>query len=97
MHSYKWVIRAFIALCFTLQSFSISHATSFGDAPHNHDGIECEITLTAADEDFTLPVPVLENSVESFTSITSYNPTIQNTFSVYLSRSPPQRGPPTLF
>lgn len=95
--AYKWIIRALIALCFAAQSYSLSHATSFGDAPHNHDGIECEITLVTANEDVSLPTPTLENKVEGYTVATPYKRTIQRPYLAFSSRAPPPRGPPTLF
>lgn len=94
---YQWVIRAFFALCFAAQSFSLSHATSFGDAPHSHDGIECEITLVTANEDVSLPVPIIETKVEGYTAAPLYKLTVQRPYLAFSSRARPPRGPPTLF
>jgi len=97
LFSYQWVIGAFIALFFALQSYSLSHASSFGDAPHEHDGIACDITLIAPDEDLNLPTESPEYIFELFGLPEQYSFHVPGTFDTFLTRGPPPRGPPTLF
>jgi len=95
--SYQWLIGAFIALFFTLQSYSLSHASSFGDVPHDHDGIACDITVIAPDEDISLPVETPDYIIEAFKIPAHYNFHVPGRFETFLTRGPPPRGPPTLF
>ena len=73
MFSYRWLVGTFIVLFIALQSFSLSHATSFGEAPHDHDGIACELTVITSDEDLTLPVDTPQNTVQVFSFPENYN------------------------
>jgi len=93
--AYRWIIGVFIALFISLQSYSLSHANTYGDAPHEHDGIACAVTVLADEELAILPaVPVFE-AVTSDISETTYP---DFTSALYLKpqgRAPPPRGPPS--
>jgi len=97
LFSYRWLIGAFIALFFALQSYSLSHATSFGDAPHNHDGIDCTMTVIAPEEDISLPAETVQFVIESYSYPTAFSFPVPRPYSTIRTRAPPPRAPPTLF
>ena len=95
--SYRSLIGAFIVLFLAMQSYSLSHATSFGDEHHDHDGVACDITAIAPDEDINLPIETPQSTIEDF-SIPDYdNGFVPRPFDIFLTRGPPPRAPPTLF
>ena len=86
---------AFIALFFALQSYGAAHASAYGDAPHEHDGVACSVTVISDDHVVvapTLPAATLiisdapEAVYPDFTSALYIRPQ---------GRAPPPRGPPT--
>jgi len=92
--SYRWLIGTFIALFFALQSYSVSHASTYGDAPHEHDGIACAVTVLADDQAGIMPTPPV-----FYTLISDVTETIYPDFTSALyirpqTRAPPPRGPP---
>lgn len=92
--SYRWLIGAFAALFIFLQSYSVAHAASYGDAPHDHDGIACAVTVLGDDESVILPVPPVFDTLTVEATETIY-PEFSST--VYIrpqTRAPPPRGPP---
>ena len=92
--SYRWLMGAFIALFFALQSYSLSHASTYGDAPHEHDGIACSVTVLADDQMVIIPTAPIFDSIEAELSETVYP---DFTSALYLKpqgRAPPPRGPP---
>lgn len=93
--SYRWLIGAFIALFFALQSYSLSHAVSYGDAPHEHDGIACAVTVLADDQLAVLPVAPVFEAVKSEISETAYPDFTSAAYLKPQGRAPPPRGPPS--
>jgi len=86
---------AFIALFFALQSYSVAHASSYGDAPHEHDGISCAVTVLADDHLVVLPTPpvfeiIIADKVETF-----YPDLVSAAYITPHGRAPPPRGPPS--
>lgn len=76
------------------QSFSVAHASTYGDAPHEHDGIAC--IVTALNDEDVAPLlntgafqiePVL---VSGTFDVNFYSTTLSNP----QSRGPPPRAPP---
>lgn len=91
---YRWLLGVFIALFFALQSYSLAHASSHSEAPHEHDGIACSVTVLADDNVALLPtVPVFE-TIFSDTSETVYPDFISVLYVRPQGRAPPPRGPP---
>lgn len=95
-HLYRFGIMLLAALFFAVQSASIAHAASYGDAPHEHDSQICIIGVTA-DKDDVVVIPDLpqEPNVLITTTVADYTarpymaPNAQNAV-----RAPPPRGPP---
>ena len=92
--SYRWLVGVFIALFFALQSFSLAHATEHLDAPHEHDGIACAVTVLADDQTVLLPPPAIVQSLISNALETVYPDFISAAYVKPQSRAPPSRGPP---
>ncbi|MDA8708062.1 hypothetical protein N9M10_01685 [Hellea sp.] len=95
LFSYRWLVGAFIALFFAMQSYGAAHASAYGDSPHDHDGVACSVTVVSNDHIAIAPPPpvtplITSDSVETvypdFTSVTYLRPQ---------GRAPPPRGPPT--
>jgi len=92
--SYRWLIGAFIALFFALQSYSVSHASTYGDVPHEHDGIACAVTVIADDQGVITPItPVFDTIITDVSEIV-YPDFISAPYITPQGRAPPPRGPP---
>lgn len=92
--SYRWLIGAFIALFFSLQSYSVSHASTYGEAPHEHDGIACAVTVLADDQAVILPTVPVFDVVISDTPETIFPTFTSEPYLTPQGRAPPPRGPP---
>ena len=93
--AYRWLVGALVALFFTLQSYSLSHASSYGDAPHEHDGVACSVTVLADDHVVVLPtVPVFKTVISDVTE-TAYPDFTSALYIRPQGRAPPPRGPPS--
>ena len=92
--SYRWLLGAFIALFFALQSYSIAHASSYGDAPHEHDGIACSVTVLADDHVVALPTVLIFETLIANTAETVYPDFTSAAYITPQSRAPPPRAPP---
>ena len=93
--SYRWLLGAFIVLFFALQSFSLAHATSHGNEPHEHEGIACSITVLADDQMVIMPSPPIFDSLEVELSETVYPGFTSALYLKPQGRAPPPRGPPS--
>lgn len=92
--SYRWLIGAFIALFFSMQSYGFSHASNYGDAPHKHDGIDCAVTVLADDQLVVMPTVKAAEVVIIITLVSDY-PDFQSLgYLLPQGRAPPPRGPP---
>ena len=91
---YRWLIGVFLTLFIALQSSSLSHASTYGDAPHEHDGITCSVTVLADDHEVVLPtVPVFETVISDIAE-TAYPDFTSVLYIRPQGRAPPPRGPP---
>ena len=91
---YRWLIGVFLTLFIGLQSYSITHASEHGDAPHEHDGIACSVTVLADDHGVVLPtVPVFETVISDIAE-TAYPDFTSVLYIRPQGRAPPPRGPP---
>ena len=82
------------ALFFTVQGFSQAHAAANGGLDHSHDGIACDVTLIAAEQDVLTPPPALSTPVIWPTSAIYVAAPTKAVFQSFDSRAPPPRGPP---
>lgn len=92
--AYRWLVGAFLALFIGLQSYSISHASEYGDASHAEDCISCEVTVLAEEQLSSEPKPVLFDLSTSDTVDTPYPDFISAPYVAPQSRAPPPRAPP---
>ena len=92
--SYHWLIGAFIALFFALQSYGVAHASEHSDAPHDHDGVTCSIIVIATDDVVILPpLPVYEPIITQTRDFYSFS-FISAPYTTPQNRAPPPRAPP---
>lgn len=93
--TYRAALAILIGLFASLQVYTVAHAVSYGEAPHDHDGVACVLTIVAADEQIILPdqvdTPPLVMAVDApETNIFTSTPRL-----LPQGRAPPPRGPPT--
>lgn len=82
------------ALFIFAQGFTVSHAVQYDNAPHEHNGVACEITLIAPDVDLIEPpLPVLGLPDPLFIDVVA-PPFMAQFFVTHHCRAPPGRGPP---
>lgn len=90
------LVALLIGLFLAFQISASAHTTTFGDAPHEHDGISCVITTLAEIDQDILPVepevlaepsPIVLVWHETFTSTSA---------TTSQTRAPPPRAPPLL-
>lgn len=91
------VFRVVVAAAFLwVQVAGIAHAAEHGDHPHEHDGVECQIIVIAADDAVILPAPPelsfkrLHGDVASVVSIA------ESAWAWPPERGPPPRSPPAV-
>lgn len=95
--TYRYFAVLVTALLLLLQGATLSHAASFGTDSHEHDGVQCVLSLntqTAA----IVPAPTLY--VPAPALIDSPQPEFDFDFTSapardYRGREPPPRGPPS--
>lgn len=85
---------AFIALFFALQSYGVAHASSYGDAPHEHDGVACSVTVMSDDQAVILPASPIIEPIASQTIIAVYPNFTSAPYTTPQGRAPPPRAPP---
>lgn len=90
------IIAIFALLFISLQSFALSHGAAYGDGPHEHDGVICDISLVTSDDQAIEPeLPVFDRPENTLATAS---------FAVYRSadnitppaQAPPPRAPPHL-
>ncbi len=85
----------FLAIWFFIgQSFTVAHATSYGDKLHDHDGIMC--TVSGLSEDECAPIPEYDHpSFDSVAFEAVYSVSFVSVFETErTARAPPPRAPP---
>lgn len=88
------IISLFAVLFVSLQTGALAHAAQYGDIPHDHDGMVCEVETIASEDVAIAPVPVV------FEPVIINEPVIYGaayTSAAYVkpqSRAPPPRAPP---
>ena len=89
-----WVLLG--ALTFIVQAASLAHAASNGDAPHEHDGVTCELGLLVVQDAVIEPPIAVPTRLHLLPvrKIFLVRRTIAWTWPP--GRAPPPRSPPTL-
>lgn len=89
--------RGVLAILFiAAQSFTVSHAAQYNNAPHEHNGVTCEIALIAPDVDLIEPPVINFDGLPVFTIETPAAPQTAPFIPANPCRAPPGRGPPSL-
>ena len=83
------------ALIVWLQAFSLAHAAEHGDEPHEHDGVECELTLFTSEDTVILPSGVASDFAPPTPAIQVRDFGTLDTRTWPPERGPPPRGPPS--
>lgn len=79
----------------SLQVVTTAHAASYGDSPHEHDGVACVITVVTADDHIVLPALQHAPAVIVVSNTPAAAPFISARYLAPQGRAPPPRGPPT--
>lgn len=93
---YSSAFKLMLAAVFVwIQAYSLAHAAEHGHEPHDHDGVECELTVFASEDIAILPAPPeikhFFSLWERFASLSYAN----DSWQWPLQRGPPARGPPS--
>jgi len=89
--------RGVLAILFiAAQGFTVSHAAQYNNAPHEHNGVTCEIALIAPDVDVIEPPLITFVALPAFKVDIFAAPDITPFIPAHPCRAPPGRGPPTL-
>lgn len=94
--TYRYFAVLVTALLLLLQGASLSHAASFGTDPHEHDGVQCVLSLHNQTQaiipapQLHVPLPALIDGLEVNFEIEFTNAPARD----YRSREPPPRAPP---
>ena len=84
-----------LGLLMWVQVTSSSHATLFGDGPHEHDGIQCELALVSSHQVAIEPdLPKLPDHWPA-SEITPDTAFFGPVWTRPPGRAPPPRGPPS--
>ncbi len=89
------IIAMFAVLFLSLQSFALGHNAAYGDGPHEHDGVACDVSVLTSEDIAVVPVtpsfnaPAAETTAETFTAYRSAR------YLRPIVRGPPPRSPPT--
>lgn len=96
--TYRYFAVLVTALFLLLQGASLSHAASYGSAPHEHNGVLCVLSLQN-EADTAVPAPQISFIAPA---LTGDSPLVFETDFIsapkrsYRGREPPPRGPPSL-
>ena len=90
---HNWVLRLGLVLLLAGQVFSVAHASEFGRAPHEHDGVLCVAVLTDEPEGL---VPTANLTASEFIALVADVPRPAREAPPKCLRSirPPATGPP---
>lgn len=94
LRTYRLLLLLLAGWFLLAQSLSVSHATTYGDGPHQHDDVVCAVSVASHESVAPLPVPVSPDYV----TLPFKDTFIETLRSVRLpsaqSRAPPPRAPP---
>ena len=95
--TYRYAAILVTALFLLLQGASISHAASYGSDPHEHDGVECVLSLQNETQAIA-PTPIAPAKLPALISspvIVFETYFINAPTRLYRGREPPPRAPPS--
>ena len=96
-HLYRLGLVLFLAVFFAVQTASVSHAVSFGDAPHDHDGQVCVLGVIAGHDDVAAvpDIPTTPTLIITATPTEHITRPYAAPLKTIAARAPPPRGPPS--
>jgi hypothetical protein len=86
-----------IGLFLAFQISASAHGATYGDSPHEHDGISCVITALAEHDQGVLPVKPEIVATRISVDFVWDEPFVSILFPTNQTRAPPPRGPPSPF
>ena len=94
-HLRTYLVGIFAWLLVAAQGVAFAHTASFGDAPHEHDGVTCDVAVLEDQGDIALPPPPLPNAtVVDFTDAPRAFAFVSARLPQPPARAPPPRAPP---
>lgn len=78
-----------------LQAYSLAHASEHSDEHHEHDGVECELTVFISEDLAFLPDRPAEILAQLIAERSVQDAFVQLQWIWPPERGPPPRGPPT--
>ncbi|WP_409433436.1 hypothetical protein ACJ3XI_02725 [Litorimonas sp. RW-G-Af-16] len=94
--TYRCVMAAMIVMIFAVQSFALSHTAQFGDSPHEHNGVACDIAVVVSEQCVVTPEITTFPAPAHDLDITDHAPYQDVAFISPQTRAPPPRAPPYL-
>ncbi|NNC38575.1 MAG: hypothetical protein EX271_06595 [Acidimicrobiales bacterium] len=92
--AYRGLTVLLVGIFLVFQISAATHAASYGDAPHEHEGSICVIATLAEDDQGILPIAP-EHIAESVSVECKWQKSFTSAAVVAnQSRAPPPRGPP---
>lgn len=92
--AYRSLIALFAVLFVSLQTTAVAHAAQFGDVPHEHDGMVCEIQTISSEQDVIEPLVGETSAFVSVSPIVYETPYVSAPVVTPPGRAPPPRSPP---
>lgn len=92
--TYRFALVLLAGWFLAVQSFSTAHASTYGDHPHEHDGVACAVLAMVEEELAPLPdvqVPTFIPQSPYITEFPAFTPVL---YFAPQTRAPPPRAPP---
>ena len=94
-HLRTYLLGVFAWLLIAAQGMAFAHTASFGDAPHDHDGITCDVAVLEDQGDIALPPsPLPTPPVLAFADTPRVFAFVSAPVMQPPARAPPPRAPP---
>lgn len=92
--TYRFLLLLLAGWFLAVQSFSAAHAATYGDSPHQHEGVLCAVNI--ASHDCVAPQPaVVQTDYVAFPVKTTFVETVRPApLLAPQLRAPPPRAPP---
>ena len=93
--SFSSALKLFLATTFVwIQAYSLAHAAEHGEEHHEHEGVECELTVFASEDQAILPDPPSSPAPAHFLLVLPTDIALISAHSRPLDRGQSARGPP---
>lgn len=92
--AYHSLIALFAILFVSLQTTAVAHAAQFGDIPHEHDGMVCEIQTISSEQDAIEPLVAVASDFIVVIEVVFEAAYVSASYVTPPGRAPPPRSPP---